>query len=560
MRRRLCWAGAWLAVSSLALAAPSAPLFREAAAEAGLRFQHFSGATGEYSMPEIMGSGGALLDYDGDGDLDVFLVQGAPLAGGQATPAVPGHRLFRNDLGREGPRFVDVTEKSGLGRVTPGMGVAVGDYDNDGDPDLYVTAFGPNVLFRNDGDGTFADVTAEAGVGEERWSTSASFFDYDRDGDLDLFVANYLDFTVAGNRRCFDPVGARDYCTPSLYRPVPDRLFRNEGGGRFRDVSEAAGITRADGPGLGVVAADFDDDGWLDLYVANDGAANQLWINKGDGTFEDRGLLSGTAYNAEGLPEGSMGVAAGDFDADGDEDLFVTNLPRETNTLYLNQGKGLFQDATDAWGLGVPSATHTGFGAVWLDYDSDGWLDLFVANGAVTLVEALRGQPYPFHEKNQLFHHPGRPSFQEASGPAGAALALSEVSRGAAAGDLDNDGDVDVLVTNNNGPVRLLLNAAPRRAWLQVRLRGAADNRDGIGARVCLVRDGAPTLWRRVHTDGSYLTAGDPRVHFGIGGATAQTVLVQWPSGAREAWPVTGTDRLLTLGQGTGRPAPPPWP
>jgi hypothetical protein len=554
------WGGAWLAVSTLTLAADPPPPFREAAKQTGLAFQHYTGASGEFYMPEIMGAGGALLDYDGDGDLDVFLVQGAPLDGRPAPPPASGHRLFRNDLGSEGPRFVDVTSKSGLGRVTPGMGVAVGDYDNDGDPDLYVTAFGPNVFFRNNGDGTFADVTAEAGVGEERWSTSASFFDYDRDGDLDLFVANYLDFTVAGNRRCFDAVGARDYCTPSLYRPVPDRLFRNEGSGRFRDVSEAAGITRADGPGLGVVAADFDDDGWLDLYVANDGAANQLWMNRRDGTFEDRGLLSGTAYNAEGLPEGSMGVAAGDFDGDGDEDLFVTNLPRETNTLYVNQGKGLFQDATDAWGLGVPSATHTGFGADWLDYDNDGRLDLFVANGAVTLVEALRGEARPFNDKNQLFHNPGRPPFRDASAEAGAALALSEVSRGAAVGDLDNDGDVDLLVTNNDGPVRLLLNTAPPRPWLQLRLRGTTDNRDGLGARVGLARAAAPTVWRRAHTDGSYLTAGDPRVHFCLEGARAQTVLVQWPSGSREAWPVTGTNRLLTLTQGTGRPWPPPRP
>jgi hypothetical protein len=447
---------------------------------------------------------------------------------------------------------VDVSEKAGVARVAHGMGAAVGDYDNDGDPDLYVTAFGPNVLFRNNGDGTFADVTAEAGVGEERWSTSASFFDYDRDGDLDLFVANYLDFTVAGNKRCFDPVGARDYCTPSLYRPVPDRLFRNEGGGRFLDVTHAAGLTRADGPGLGVASADFDDDGWPDLYVANDGTANQLWMNRGDGTFEDRGLISGTAYNSEGLPEGSMGVAAADFDGDADEDLFVTNLPRETNTLYLNQGKGLFHDATDAWGLGVPSATHTGFGTAFLDYDSDGWLDLFVANGAVTIVEALRGRAYPFHEVNQLFHNPGRPTFREVSANGGAALALSEVTRGAAVGDVDNDGDVDIFITNNNGPVRLLLNTSRAGHWLQVRLRGTTDNRDGIGARVGLVRQGRPTLWRRIHTDGSYLTAGDPRVHFGLGSAPAETLLVQWPAGGREAWPAAGSNQLMTLTQGTG--------
>jgi hypothetical protein len=528
-------------------------VFQEVAPASGLAATHTSGATGEYYMPEIMGAGGALFDYDGDDDLDVFVVQGAPLTGSGA-PGAGGHRLFRNDLGPSGPRFVDVTATSGLGQVVHGMGAAVGDYDNDGDPDLYVTAFGPNALFRNEGKGTFRDVTEAAGVAEDRWSTSASFFDYDRDGDLDLFVANYLDFTVAGNKRCVDAVGARDYCAPAQYRPVPDRLFRNEGGGRFRDVTDAAGLSRADGPGLGVVAADLDDDGWPDLYVANDGSANQLWINRGSGSFEDRGLVSGTAYNAEGLPEGSMGVAAEDVDGDGDEDLFVTNLPRETNTLYVNQGKGLFHDATDAWGLGVPSAVHTGFGTSFLDYDGDGWLDLFVANGAVTNREALRGKPYPFQETSQLFHHPGQAPFAEVSATAGPSFARAEVSRGVAAGDVDNDGDVDLLVTNNNGPVRLLLNVAPRQgSVLQVRLRGVADNRDGIGARVGAVREGAPTLWRRVHTDGSYLAASDPRVHFGLGGTRVREVRVRWPNGTREAWPVEGTGRVLTLTQGAGR-------
>lgn len=249
-----------------------------------------------------------------------------------------------------------------------------------------------------------------------------------------------------------------------------------------------------------------------------------------------------------------MGVAAADFDGDADEDIFVTNLPRETNTLYVNQGRGLFHDATDAWGLGVPSAAHTGFGTAFFDYDSDGWLDLLVANGAVTIVEALRGGAYPFQETNQLFHNPGRPPFREVTAEAGEPLAPAEVSRGVALGDVDNDGDLDVLVTNNNGPVRLLLNVAPRRGpWLQVRLRGVSDNRDGIGARVGLVRDGAPTLWRRVHTDGSYLTAGDPRVHFGLGATRARELVVQWPGGSREAWPVPGVHRFLTLTQGTGR-------
>ncbi len=346
------------------------PLFRDVAQESGLRFVHFTGSTGEYFMPEIMGAGGALFDYDGDGDLDVLLLQGTMLDEGKTPaqarfPPAPGQpagaRLFRNDRVREPDgryrlRFTDVTEKSGLRFLGYGMGVAVGDYDNDGHPDVYITAFGPNALYHNNGDGTFTDVTRAAGVGDPRWSTSATFFDYDGDGDLDLFVANYLDFTIAGNKTCFDSVGARDFCSPSRYRPVPGRLFRNDGGGRFTDVTESSGIAKAFGPGLGVVAGDFDGDGRLDLYVANDGAASQLWLNRGNGAFEEQGLLSGTAFSAEGLPQGSMGIAAGDFDGDGDEDIYVTNLPREGSTLYVNQGQARFQDLTTWPAVSVPAA------------------------------------------------------------------------------------------------------------------------------------------------------------------------------------------------------------
>jgi len=556
-------------VAGLAWAAPP-PLFRDVAEESGLRFRHFTGSSGEYFMPEIMGAGGALLDYDTDGDLDVLLVQGAMVDEGKAPaearfpPASgqpPGTRLFRNDLDRRARgtprlRFTDVTEKAGIRFLGHGMGVAVGDYDNDSHPDIYLTAFGSNALYHNNGDGTFTDVTRTAGVDDPRWSTSATFFDYDGDGDLDLYVANYLDFTVAGNKTCFDAVGARDFCSPARYHPVPGRLFRNDGGGRFGDVTESSGIAKAFGPGLGAVAADFDGDGRLDLYVANDGTANQLWLNRGNGTFDERGLLSGTAYNAEGLPQGSMGVAAGDVDADGDEDLLVTNLPREGSTFYLNQGQGRFQDMTDAWGLRAPSLPFTGFGTGWLDYDNDGRLDLFVANGAVNIVEAQRGQPYPFQQPKQLFHNEGRPPLREVpADAAGPAVGLTEVSRAAAFGDVDNDGGIDVLVTNNNGPARLLLNQAARGHWLQARLRGVQDNADGLGTWVGLARKGAPTLWRRAHTDGSYLAGSDPRVHFGLGGSTAyESLLVRWPSGRRERWTGLGADRTVTLRQGTGKP------
>jgi hypothetical protein len=552
-------------------ARPDGGLFREAAVETGLVFQHFTGSTGEFFMPEIMGAGCALLDYDGDGDLDVYLLQGAlldpqkKLSDAKFPPPSgwkPGHRLFRNELVPHGKlRFTDVTAQAGAGHTGYGMGAATGDYDNDGDADLYLTHFGSNVLYRNNGDGTFTDVTREAGVDDPRWSTSAAFLDYDRDGDLDLFVANYIDFTLRGNKRCFAPTGEPDYCTPAVYRPLPARLFRNEGRGRFTDVTQAAGIGAALGPGLGVVCADFNSDGWIDIYVANDGAANLLWLNKGDGRFEERGLMAGAAYGADGVARAGMGVTGGDFDNDGDVDLLVTNLTREGSTLYRNDGQGLFYDATAEFKLAQPSFLSTGFGVRWFDYDNDGWLDLFVANGAVTLLPALRGSPYPFSQRNQLFHNDGvNEGFREVTAAAGPALQLSEVSRGAAFGDIDNDGDIDILVTNNNGPARLLLNEAGVGAhWLEVRLVGVTDNRDGVGARVAVKRRGRPLLWRLAHTDGSYLSASDARVHFGLGtDSQIEGIIVVWPRGDAEFWPAIRVDSIVVLRQGTGQPQPAP--
>src|SRR5262245_41588554 len=320
--------------------APSAPIFVESAAATGLTFTHVNGASGQYYLPEIMGAGAALFDYDNDGDLDVFLVQGGPL-GTPPNSGAPTSRLFRNDLtvaanGRRTLRFTDVTEKAGVGVRSYGMGAATGDYDNDGNLDLLVTSFGSTALFHNNGDGTFTDVTKQAGVSESAWSTSAAFVDYDRDGYLDLFVARYVDFTTAANKLCNDPAGARDYCTPRAFKPLPARLFHNDGRGRFDDVTAKAGITKAYGAGLGVAVGDYDADGWLDLFVANDGTPNQLWINRHDGTFADDGPISGAALSPTGNPEGSMGIASGDYDLDGDEDLFVTNIAGETSVLYEN--------------------------------------------------------------------------------------------------------------------------------------------------------------------------------------------------------------------------------
>jgi hypothetical protein len=577
--------------------APAAdePIFLESAAATGLTFTHVNGATGNYYLPEVMGAGVALFDYDNDGDLDVFLVQGGPLGGGAAAAGAPTSRLFRNDLtidaaGKRTLKFTDVTDRAHAGVRGYGMGVATGDYDNDGFLDLFITSFGAVTLLHNNGDGTFSDVTSQSGVNvpwlanrssqraearppspprgyggqpspaiaSEGWSTSAAFVDYDRDGDLDLFVANYVDFTLAGNKLCNDSVGARDYCSPRAFRPVPSRLFRNEGGGRFTDVTERAGITKAYGAGLGVSVGDYNGDGWLDLYVANDGNANQLWINHRDGTFVDEGLLSGSAVNAAGNPEGSMGIASGDFDLDGDEDLFVTNIVGETSVLYANDGRANFQDVRAQSGLARLTAAFTGFGTDWFDYDNDGWPDLFVANGAVNIVESERGQPFPYRMKNQLFHNiadkTGR-RFEETSAMAGPAFARAEVSRGAAFGDIDNDGDIDIVFTNNNGPARLLINqSATRNHWLQIRLDQRPGNRFAIGAWIGVERSGRPTQWRRARTDGSYLSASDVRAHFGLGSSAAiDAVVVHWPDGGRERWRNVSADRLVTLRRGTGQ-------
>ena len=547
-------------------------LFREVAASVGLDFVHFNGMTGKLYFPETMGAGAALFDYDDDGDLDVYLVQGAFLDPGatmdDALRPVAGPlrgRLYRNDLrihpdGRRELRFTDVTEESGIREAGYGMGVAAGDVDNDGWTDLYVTNLGPNRLWHNDGDGTFTDVTERAGVDDPRWSVPAVFFDYDRDGWLDLYVGNYVEFTAASHKLCRTLTGTPDYCGPATYRAETDRLFRNRGDGTFEDVSATSGIRGPSGAALGAAAADLDGDGLPDLYVANDGMPNRMWINRGDGTFEDRALFAGTAVNRDGEPEASMGVAVGDLDGDGDEDLALTHLTLETNTVYLNDGAGLFDDASAATGLGPPSVAWTGFGAAWLDFDSDGLLDLAAVDGAVRFppdpAAARPGDDWPLGQPNQLFRNLGGGRFAEVSERAGPGFTAREVSRGLAVGDVDQDGDPDLVVTNASGPVRLLLAEAARGAhWLGLRLVGPGG-RDALGARVAVERPGRPTLWRRADSGGSYASASDPRVLVGLGADPAVgRVVVTWPDGRREAWQVEA-DRYHTLRQGGGRSLP----
>jgi hypothetical protein len=538
----LCVCVAWVGAS---VSGQSTTPFVDVTSQSGLDFVHVNGAKGGLLLPEVIGSGGALFDYDNDGDLDAFLVQGA-------GPSA----LFRNELtikpdGTRSLRFTDVTKASGIVAAGSGMGAATGDFDNDGWIDLYVTKLGSNQLFRNNGNGTFTDVTAKAGADDPRWSTSATFFDYDRDGWLDLFVVNYVNFRADMKRNCFSAGSARDYCNPVVYDPAPDKLLHNNRDGTFSDMSSRSVIGRAPGRGLGVLASDFNGDGWTDLYVANDGDANQLWTNaRGSGSFVDDALLAGVAVNRAGQPQGSMGIDVGDVDRDGDDDLFVTNLDNEGNTLYLNVGSGLFEDRTSEFGLF--KLGFTGFGTRFVDYDNDGWLDLVVVNGAVRHLSSQlqKGDPYPLKQRSQLFRNDRGRKFVDVSDSAGPPFALLQVARGAATGDLDNDGDVDLVVINNSGPARVLLNeAGSRRHWIGFRAIDTRYKRDAVQARVS--RGGQRGAAKRVQTDGSYCVASDPRVLFGLGSeGGAQTVRVQWAGGQVEEFRDLAVDRYYVLEPG----------
>ena len=557
---------------------PPSDWFVDVASQAGLTFTHFNGMSGHFYYPEIMAPGVALLDYNNDGLLDVYVTQGQPLGDDpnmlpvtEAAKARGGplkDRLFRNDGPSAGPgravHFTDVTEQSGINLQTYGMGVAVGDFNNDGYVDIYRTGLNGAVLLKNNGNGTFTDVTKEAGVGDHGgWGVSAVFFDYDRDGRLDLFVGNYLRYSLAGDIQCQSVTGRRDYCPPNSYRAQPSRLYHNRGpstgsgsGTWFEDVTATALTGGAYGPALGVSTADFNNDGWIDLYVANDSAPNQLWINQHDGTFKDTAFLAGAAVGGTGEAEASMGVDAGDFDNDGDEDLIVTNWLDQMNVLYVNDGKGNFEDRRGPSGLGAPSLAKTGFGAGWFDFDRDGWLDLFVANGGVATIEALARahDPFPLKMTPQLYRN-ARGRFEDVSGRAGAVFKIADVGRGVAFGDVDNDGHVDVLVANDNGPLRLLMNHSPdQNHWAGFKLRGSGRlQADVTGARVEIIRQGQPSLFRRARADGSYASASDPRVYAGLGSSAAPVDLrVTWPDGRVESFFKMPVDRYTTITEGTG--------
>jgi hypothetical protein len=520
--------------------------FREEAEQRGLVFAWQSGHEGRHYFPEIMGGGAALLDLEQDGDLDAYLVQ----AGRILAPADerPGNKLFRN---RGGGRFEDASAGSGAEDRGYGMGVAAGDCDEDGRADLYVTNVGPNVLLRNLSDGRFEDVSARAGVADPSWSTSAGFLDHDRDGDLDLYVVNYIRWSVADELTCYSKPHPEDYCSPNSYNaPAPDTLYRNEGEGTFTDVSFEAGLRDGFGNGLGLVCLDHDQDGWTDVFVANDGMLNQLWRNQGDGTFQDVGVQAGCAVDQDGRKKAGMGTTAGDVDGDGDEDLLVVNLSGEADSFYRNEGTH-FSDRTPRAGLSAPSRSFTRFGVGFVDLDDDGWLDIYQANGRVTRAPEATG-PRPFDELNLVFRGLADGRFEEVLPRGGTSEPLSATSRGAAFGDVDQDGGIDVLVVNRDGPAYLFLNRVPGRGnWIELRVR-ERSGRDALGA-VVTARVGERTVVRTVRSAYSYCAASDASVHLGLGASTGvDQVTVQWVAGEREEFGSFRAGAVVELVRGKG--------
>ncbi len=522
---------------------PTAPdRFTDVAQQAGLgSFQHTDGGSGRKFFVEQMGSGAALFDYDGDGWLDVYFCTGQPLPGFQGPPT--SNRLYRN---RRDGTFEDVTQRAGVACNRYSIGAAVGDYDNDGNLDLFVGCFGKDVLYRNNADGTFTEVAEKAGVADPRLSASAAWGDFDGDGYLDLYVCNYVKYRLDEDLWCSKFEAHKSYCGPNLYEPELHLLYRNNGDGTFANVSAKAGITRKAGNGLGVIWLDFDDDGRQDIFVANDQSPNFLWHNTGDGTFTEEAVERGVAYGESGNTQAGMGVDAGDYDNDGDLDILVTNFSEETNALYRN-ANGQFRDVSFPSGMGARTLMYLGFGTGFLDYDRDGLLDMFFANGHVLDDIEMYSDSVTWKQANQLFRNRGEGIFEEVSGPSGVADG-KRVSRGAAFGDIFNDGRAHVLVNVlRERPVLLRNGFAPRANWLELDLRASWGNPQAVGARV-LVKAGGRVQRQDVRLSRSYASSSDARLLFGLGAAGGvDEVEIRWPSGQGQTIRRPAINRILRI-------------
>ena len=532
---------------------PTAVYFTEISEAAGLNFTHNPGVDGSYFTPESMGSGVAVFDYDNDNDLDIYFINGA--WHGELSK---NRQQLQNQLFRQEPdgSFSTVTATSGLGDTGYGMGVACGDIDNDGFVDVYVSNYGADALYRNNGDGTFSNITDAAGVVNAAWGCSVLYFDFNLDGYLDIFVTNYIDYDSTAT--CSDKAGRPDYCGPTNFPGASDVLFRNNGDLTFTNISKEAGIADVKSVSLGVASGDFNNDGLPDVYVANDGQENQLWLNKGDGTFDENAVIWGAATNNVGRSEAGMGVAIGDYDSDQDQDLFLSHLRTESNTLYRNESHGRFSDVTHLAKLGANSLSYTGFGTAFLDFDHDGDLDIAVVNGRVTrgplLTSPRKEHSYwdDYAEPNLLYENMDRRLFRNISAEAPVfSSKYIENSRGLAIGDMDNDGDLDLLVTNEGGPARLYRNDIPEKGnWLSLRAYLPELKRDAIGAKITVYLN-EKILSREVNATYSYLSSNDPRVHFGLGtAARTDSVIVVWPNGQRDHFGQLQANQFFTLSMG----------
>jgi hypothetical protein len=531
---------------------PSGPIeFTDVTAEAGIHFKHNSGAFGKKYLPETIGSGLAFLDYDNDGWQDILFVNSMDWPENKKHRSYPA--LYHNN--HDGT-FTDVTAQAGLAVEMYGIGVAAADYDNDGNIDIYITCVGPNHLFRNLGGGKFADVTKSAGVGDPGFSTSAVWFDYDNDGKLDLFVGNYVDWTPQTDLYCTLDGKNKSYCTPQTYKGQSATLYHNRGNGSFENVTAKAGLNDPAGKTLGVALLDYDDDGWMDLFVANDTEPNKLYHNNHNGTFTDNAVVAGVAFSEAGTARAGMGVDAADYDGSGRQSVVIGNFTNESIALYHNDGSGLFTDDAPASGIGKVSAQSLTFACFFFDYDLDGLPDIFAANGHVSDDISVVQPTVKYAQPPHLFHNKGKKKFEEVTAKLGRALNRAIVGRGAAYGDFDNDGDLDLLITTNNGPARLLRNDnANQNDVLRVRTVGTRSNRDGIGAKVVVKTSKGRSIFEMVRTGSSYCSQSELPLTFGLGKpeeGTTLTVEITWPSGQKDRIADVKPNQTITVQEGKG--------